>query len=125
MAGFIKISVEKLPTQSINTKINSEIFAKFQKRCKQNNIPMNVVMETFCRQYANSKYYLDEEQILKWKDNTDNTSILNTPINKDIYYQFKDKVKADGYFVKYVLTAFIEDYAKQDMVFELVNTNDN
>lgn len=120
MAGHIKINVEKLEVQVINTKINSKIFEEFQKKLKQQNISMNVVIETFARQYANGRYDLNEEDILKWKDDNGEVSILNTPINKDVYYQFKYKVKAGGYFVRHILSAFIEDYGKSEIVLELI-----
>lgn len=120
MAGHIKIQTEKIEVQAVNTKINSEIFTEFQKKCKENNLQMCVVIETFCRQYANGKYDIREEDILKWRDNNGKTSILNTPINKSVYCQFKDMVKANGYYVKYVLSAFIEDYAKSELVLEFV-----
>lgn len=120
MAGYIKVSVEKLETQTINTKINAEIFEEFQKRCKQQNIPMNVVFEAFCRQFTNGRYHLNEDDILKWKNDNGKTSILNTPVNKDVYAEFKHKVKTEGYFVKHILSAFIEDYGKNNMVFEIV-----
>lgn len=120
MAGFIKVEVEKLETQFINTKINAEIFEDFQKRCKQQNIPMNVVMEAFCRQWANGRYRLNEADIMKWKDDKGKVSTLNTPVNKSVYTEFKHRVKTEGYFVKHILSAFIEDYGKNNLVFEIV-----
>ena len=120
MAGFIKLEVKRLPVQAINTKINSEIFGSFQRRCKEQNIPMNVVIEAFARQYAYGRYELSKESILKWKGNIDETSILNTPINKDVYYRFKDTVKTQKLFVKHVLSAFIEDYGKNNLELEFI-----
>lgn len=123
MAGFIKLKVEKLPVQPINTKVNSEIFEEFQRKLKQQNIPMNVIFTVFAQQYANGRYHLDTENILKWKDDVGETSTLNTPINKTIYYQFKNKVKANGFFIKNVVSAFIEDYAKNDLIMEFAGKN--
>lgn len=123
MAGFIKVEVEKLPVQQINQKINKEIFTEFQKKCKQQNIPMNVIMTTFCRQYANGNYVLSESNILKWENDSGDVSTLNTPISKEVYQKFKDKVKSDGHFVKHILAAFIEDYAKNDLFMEFTNRN--
>lgn len=120
MAGYIKLEVEKLETQQINLKINAEIFEEFQKKCKIRNLQMCTVIETFARQYANNNYELDKESILKWKNDNAQTSTLNTPINKDVYLKFKDKVKYDGLFVKHVISAFIEDYAKNDYILEFV-----
>lgn len=118
MAGYIKVEAEKLETQQINTKVNSEVFERFQIKCRERNLQMCTVIETFARQYANNRYKLDEDDILKWKNNLGNTSTLNTPINKEVYNQFKDKVKANGYFVKHILMAFIEDYANKDLIME-------
>ena len=120
MAGHPKVQVEKLPTQFINTKINSEIFTEFQKVCKQQNISMNIVIEAFARQYSKGRYELSKENILKWKDDVDETTILNTHINKDVYYLFKDRVKDNGFFVRHVLSAFIEEYGKNKLAIEFV-----
>lgn len=120
VAGYIKLEVEKLETQQINLKINAEIFEEFQKKCKIRNLQMCTVVETFARQYANEKYNLDKENIIKWKNDNGDTSTLNTPINKEVYLDFKAKVKDSGFFVKHVISAFIEDYAKNDYVLEFV-----
>lgn len=124
MAGYIKLEVEKLETQQVNLKINAEIFEEFQKKCKIRNLQMCTVVETFARQYANNNYNLDKKDIIKWKDDNTPTSTLNTPINKDVYLRFKDKVKDDGLFVKHVISAFIEDYAKNDYILEFVQTEE-
>ncbi len=120
MAGYIKLEVEKLETQQINLKINAEIFEEFQKKCKIRNLQMCTVIETFARQYANGGYNLNEENIAKWKGDNGETSTLNTPVNKDVYIAFKDKVKENKLFIKHVISAFIEDYAKNDYILELV-----
>lgn len=120
MSGYIKLEVKKLKTQAINTQINSEILEQFQKKCKERNLQMCTVIETFARQYANGRYNLSKEDIIKWKDRNDETSTLNTPINKEVYHQFKDRVKSNKYFVKHVLSAFIEDYGKNDLILEFV-----
>lgn len=120
MAGYIKLEVEKPETQQINLKINAEIFEEFQKKCKIRNLQMCTVVETFARQYANNNYNLDEENIIKWKNDRGDASTLNTPINKEVYNKFKNKVKDDKLFVKHVISAFIEDYAKNDYVLEFV-----
>lgn len=118
LAGYIKVQAEKFEVQPVNMKINSEIFESFQKKCKERNLQMCIVIETFARQYSNGRYHLDREDILKWKDDNGKTSTLNTPINKEVYGKFKGVVKTQGLFVKHVLSAFIEDYAKSDLVME-------
>ena len=123
MAGYIKVEVKKLETKQINTQVDSEAFEEFQKKCRERNLQMCTVIETFARQYSKNRYELDKENILKWKNNIEKTSTLSTPINKEVYNQFKDKVKANGYFVKHILMAFIEDYANKDLIMEF-RTND-
>lgn len=120
MAGYLKVDVEKFELQPVNTKIDSDIFEKFQRKCKERNLQMCTVIETFARQYVNNRYVLEESNIIKWSNGNSKTSTLNTPINKDIYYKFKDKVKADGYYIRHVISAFIEDYTKNDMIMEFV-----
>lgn len=120
MAGYIKVQTEKFKLQQVNTKIDSEIFEGFQKKCKERNLQMCTVIETFARQYANDKYKLDETDIVRWSNHNGDTSTLNTPINKEVYIRFKDKVKADGHYIKHVLSAFIEDYTMNDMIMEFV-----
>lgn len=124
MAGYIKLEVEKLETQQINLKINAEIFEEFQKKCKIRNLQMCTVIETFARQYANNKYELSKEDVFKWKMDDGETSTLNTPINKEVYIKFKDKVKDNGLFIKHVISAFIEDYANNDYVLEFVSVDE-
>ena len=123
MAGYLKVDVKKLEVQPINTKINAEILGEFQKRCKERNLQMCTVIETFARQYSNGNYYLNAEDIIKWKNDDGETATLNTPVNKEVYNNFKSVVKAKGFFVKNVLSAFIEDYAKNDLVMEFVGRN--
>ena len=118
MAGYIKVEVERLETKHINTQVNAKVFEEFQKKCKERNLQMSTVIETFVRQYSKNRYQLNKEDILKWKKHYGETSTLSTPINKEVYNQFKDKVKANGYFVKHILMAFIEDYANKDLIME-------
>lgn len=121
MAGYLKVDVERFPTQAINTQINSRILEEFQKKLKQQNIPMNVVLNVFLEQYANGNYHIDKDDIDKWRGDNGATSTLNTPVNKEIYLRFKDAVKSNGLFVKSVLSAFIEEYGSKDLVMEFVN----
>ena len=118
MAGFIKVEAKKLPTRALNMQINKDIFYEFKVKCKERNLPLNIVIEVFMRQYANKKYHLDKEVILKWKEDNGETETLNSTFNKEVYDRFKDVVKYDGYFIKHVITAFVEDYVKNDLIME-------
>lgn len=118
MAGFIKVEAKKQPTKALNMQINKDIFYEFKVKCKERGLPLNVVIEVFMRQYANRRYHLDEEQILKWKEDNGETETLNSTFTKEVYDKFKDVVKDDRYFIKYVITAFVEDYVKNDLIME-------
>lgn len=118
MAGFIKVEAKKLPTKALNMQINKEIFYEFKVKCKERGLPLNIVIEVFMRQYGNRKYHLKKENILKWKDDNRETETLNSTFNKEVYDRFKDAVKYDGYFIKHVISAFVEDYVKNDLIME-------
>lgn len=120
MAGFIKVEAKKLPTKALNMQINKDIFYDFKVKCKERGLPLNVVIEVFMNQYANRRYDLDKEDILKWKEDNGETETLNSTFNKEIYDRFKDTVKYDGYFIKHVISAFVEKYVKNDLIMEYV-----
>lgn len=123
MAGFIKVEAKKLPTKTLNMQINKQVFYAFKVKCKERGLPLNVVIEVFMNQYANGKYHLDREDILKWRDDNSKTETLNSTFNKDIYLRFKDSVKNDKLFIKHVITAFVEDYVKNDLTMEFVKNH--
>ena len=110
-------------TMALNTKVNKEVFDKFKDDCKRLGYPLNVLLETFMQQYANDRYDVDTEDVLKWKYDDSEKSTLNTTFNKEIYLNFKDKCKNNGFFVKHVVIAFMNDFTKEDLIMEFVNTN--
>ena len=118
MTGFIKVEAKKLPTKALNMQINKEIFYEFKVKCKEQGLPLNIAIEVFMRQYANGKYHLDKEDILKWKDDDGETETLNSTFNKEVRDKFKDAVKQNGFYIKHVITAFVEDYVKNDLIME-------
>ena len=124
MAGFIKVDVKKLPTQALNTQVNKEVFYNFKVKCKQKGLPLNIVIEVFMNQYANRRYELRETYIIRWKEDRGETETLNSTFNKEIYTRFKSVVKNDGYFVKHVILAFIEDYVNNDLTMEFLKEGD-
>lgn len=123
MAGFIKVEAKKLPTKALNMQINKNIFYEFKVKCKERNLPLNIVIEVFMRQYANRKYHLDKEDILKWGEDSGETETLNSTFNKEVYNKFKDVVKSDGLYIRHVITAFVEDYVKNDLIMEYVTNH--
>ena len=52
---------------------------------------MNVVLETFMQQYANGRFKIDAEDILKFKNDGTEVGTLNTTFNKEIYLNFISK----------------------------------
>lgn len=123
MAGFIKVDAKKLPTKALNMQINKEIFYEFKVKCKERGLPLNIVIEVFMRQYGNGKYHLNRRDILKWKENDEETETLNSTFNKEVYDKFKDAVKSDGYYIRHVISAFVDDYVKNDLIMEYTRNN--
>jgi hypothetical protein len=76
------------------------------------------------RQYANGRFKLDEENILKFKNDGEEVDTLNTTFNKEIYLDFKSTCKGNGYFVKHVITAFMEKFASREFILEYTNVSD-
>ncbi len=123
MGGFIKIDAERIPTKFLNTQIEKEIFNEFKVKCKERGLVINNIIEIFVRQYSNGRYYLDKENIIKWKNNTRKTETLNCAIDEKAYDKFKYIVKCEGFYIKNVVNAFIEDYVNNDLTLEFVERN--
>jgi hypothetical protein len=121
MAGFIKgVTVEKVETKALNTKVNKEVFDNFKIRCLELRYPMNVVLEVFMQQYANGRFNMDADDIIKWKKDDSDVDTLNTTFNKKIYFDFKSACKGNGYFVRHIITAFMEKFANGNLALEYV-----
>lgn len=118
MGKPVTSNVLRAETKPLNTKVNKEVFESFKDYCAYLGYPMNVVLETFMRQYANGRFKLDEKDILKFKNDGQEVDTLNTTFNKEIYLDFKITCKRNGYFVKHVVTAFMEKFASKDFVLE-------
>ncbi len=121
MAGFIKRNVERVETTALNQKINKKIFDQFKDRCKEAGYPMNVVLETFMVQYADNRFDIQAREIQKWKGEECEVDTLNTTFSKEIYLKFKKRCKDNGFFVKYVVTAFMEKYSSGKLRMEYVD----
>lgn len=125
MGGFIKRDVCRVATTALNQKVNKEVFDKFKDYCKEQGYPLNVVLETFMFQYANGRFPIRDEDVLKWKGEDFAAETLNTTFSKDIYTRFKKCCKDNGFFVKYVVTAFMEIYSEHCLRMEFVYVNEN
>lgn len=124
MGKPVTSNVSRAETAPLNTKVNKEVFQSFKDRCSYLGYPMNVVLETFMRQYANGRFKLDEKDILKFKNDGEEVDTLNTTFNKEIYLGFKSTCKGNGYFVKHVITAFMEMFASGNFVLEYVDVTE-
>ena len=124
MGGFIKRDVQRVETTALNQKINKEVFDDFKDYCKELGYPMNVVLETFMQQYANGRFKLNANDVLKFKNDGKPVDTLNTTFNKEIYTNFKSACKLRGFFVKHVITAFMEKYASRNLIMEYVDATE-
>lgn len=124
MGKPVTSNVSRAETTALNTKVNKEVFESFKDYCAYLGYSMNVVLETFMRQYANGRFKLDESDILKFKDDGKDVDTLNTTFNKEIYLKFKLACKNNGYFVKHVVTAFMEKFAERNFVLEYTNVTE-
>lgn len=124
MGGFIKRDVQRVETTALNQKINKEVFDDFKDYCKELGYPMNVVLETFMQQYANGRFKLNANDVLKFKNDGKPVDTLNTTFNKEIYANFKSVCKLRGFFVKHVITAFMEKYASRNLIMEYVDVTE-
>lgn len=125
MGGYIKRDVKRVKTTALNTKVNKEVFDDFKDYCKEQGYPLNVMLETFMRQYANGNFKLEADDILKFKNDGKEEDTLNTTFNEEIYLSFKSACKVRGYFVKHVIAAFMEKYAERSFVLEYVNNTED
>lgn len=124
MGKPVTSNVQRAETKPLNTKVNKEVFESFKDYCAYLGYSMNVVLETFMRQYANGRFKLDENDIMKFKNDGKELDTLNTTFNKEIYLNFKSACKGNGYFVKHVVTAFMEKIASEEYILEYVNVEE-
>lgn len=124
MGKPVSSNAQRAETTALNTKINKEVFDKFKDCCKEDGYPLNVMLETFMRQYSNGRFKVDTEDILKFKNDGAEVDTLNTTFNKEIYLEFKAVCKSNGFFVKHLITAFMEKYATRSFILEYTNVAD-
>lgn len=120
MGKPVTSDAKRVETTVLNQKVNKEVFDNFKDYCKELGYPMNVMLETFMRQYANGRFDIKADNIVKWKGDDSKMDTLNTTFNKEIYLNFKSTCKKNGYFVKHVITAFMEIFANKNLILEYV-----
>lgn len=124
MGKPVNSNAQRVETTALNTKVNKEVFDKFKDCCKEDGYPLNVMLETFMRQYTNGRFNINTKDILKFKNDKAEVDTLNTTFNKEIYLEFKSVCKSNGFFVKHVITAFMEHYATRSFVLEYTSVED-
>lgn len=124
MGKPVTSSVSRAETAVLNTKVNKEVFDAFKDCCAEFGYPMNVMLETFMRQYTNGRFKLSEDEIMKFKNDGKEVSSLNTTFNKEIYTKFKITCKDNGFFLRHVVVAFMEKFASGNFVLEYANVNE-
>lgn len=124
MGKPVSSDVKRAETTALNTKVNKEVFKNFKDCCAYLGYPMNVMLETFMQQYANGRFNIDDDDVLKWKKDESEMDTLNTTFNKEIYLNFKSTCKGNRYFVKHVITAFMEKFASRGLILEYVDVTE-
>ena len=125
MGKPVSSKVERVETTVLNTKINKEVYENFKDCCAYLGYPMNVLLETFMQQYIDGKFNLSNEEIIRWKKDDSEMDVLNTTFNKEVYTNFKSYCKGNGYFVKHVVTAFMESYTNRKFILEFVEVKED
>lgn len=123
MGKPVTSDAQRFATTALNTKVNKKVFEDFKDCCKKRGYPMNVMLETFMLQYANGRFNLRDEHIIKWKKDEWEQDTLNTTFNKEIYQSFKATCKNKGFFVKHVIIAFMDIFAKENLILEYVDSS--
>jgi hypothetical protein len=59
-----------------------------------------------------------------YKNDGKEEDTLSTTFNKEICNNFKSTCKANGFFLKHVISAFMEKFANEDFVLEFVTVED-
>lgn len=120
MGKPVSSSVKRAETTALNTKVNKEVFNNFKDCLAYKGYAMNTMLEVFMQQYANGRFNIEHEDIIKFKNDDSEVETLNTTFNKEIYLNFKSACKGNGYFVKHVIMAFMEKFASGKFIMEFV-----
>ena len=123
MGKPVNSDVKRAETFPLRTKVNKEVIDNFKGYCSYYGYPMNIMIETFMIQYSNGKFNIDDCDISKWENDKAELDTLSTTFNKDVYTNFKNTCKANGYYVKHVLTSFMEKFSTGNFVLEYVDVS--
>lgn len=124
MGKPVNSKVERAEATGLNTKVNKKVFEAFKDACAYRGMQMNMLLEAFMNQYSNGRFKLSDSDIMKFKNDGKPVGVLNTTINKEVHTKFVLTCRKNDYFVRYVLTAFMEQFASGQYALEFVNVND-
>lgn len=126
MGSPVRSNASRLPTAAFNQKINKGVYDAFKDRIKEQGYTLNGVIEPFMLQYANGRFHLNPDDVMKFKDTGADTERFSTTFNRKIYLKFKDACKLKDLPIRYVVTAFMEKYLTGNYVLEYTDvTNKN
>lgn len=54
----LKTNAQTAKRVALNTTINEEVFNEFKVQCKEIGVPMNVIIESFMRQFSLGEFVL-------------------------------------------------------------------
>ena len=123
MGKPVNSNVKRAETTALNTKVNKEVFNNFKDALAYRGYAMNTMLEIFMNQYANGRFNLKHEDVVKFKNDDSEVDTLNTTFNKEIYLNFKSACKGNGYFVKHVIMAFMENFSNGNYIMEYIEVN--
>jgi DNA-directed RNA polymerase subunit RPC12/RpoP len=111
MSGHIRRDIERIEIMVVNQQMNKAVVEKFKDYCKLLGYPTNIVLETFMLQYADDRFSIPAEEIRKWEQEVHEIDVVGTTVSKDIYIKFRQACRDNGFYVKYVITAFMEKFS--------------
>lgn len=120
----VNSNVKRVETFAFSTKVNKEVLDSFRDYCSEQGYSINILIETFMRQYNNGRIKLKAEDILESKNNNTELDALSTTINKEVCSEFKLTCKVNGHTMKDVLTVFMEKIVTRNFALEYVNVNE-
>ncbi len=91
---------------SFRTTITQEIYDEFRDTCKRMGVPMNIVLESFMKDFDMDEFR-EKKISLPIKSPK---SALRTTITQEIYETFRDICKRTGVSLNLVLESFMKDF---------------
>lgn len=123
MGSPVRSNAKRLPTAAMNQQINKKVYNEFKDRIREQGYTLNGVIEPFMLQYANGRFKLNPDDVMKFKDTNAETEVFSTTFNKEIYSKFKDACKLRDLPIRYVVTAFMEVYVTGKYVLEYTDVS--